>query len=379
MLTVDTFTGPLTRDVVETIMLVESAQENPIQAALIAAGAIAPTASEKFEWFDQSPNGRRTQINNAPDDYDETDTVLTVDDGSLFYPNALVYCEATGEVLLVDSISTNDVTVQRGIGQTTAAAESVADDAYLTIIGHGAGEGAGLGTVRAFNPSPHSNYVQTFRTPISMSGRMQRVQTLTEDEKARLRRAAFRETMSDIEQAIIRGTMSDGETDVNGDRVTTTGGLLEFIATNIYNVAGNITWDNTVAWAEDVFAIGSPEKLCFTGPTLLTYFGQVASDYMSMGNLEEAIGLRVRRIETPHGVLTLVPHRGMKGDLANAGIVVDPEHARLRHTNGGRTVLRSGVQNPDVDGSTDEWFTELGLETGTEAAHAVIKNVTGSA
>jgi hypothetical protein len=374
----------LDRDVTQEVLLRTGADELPIYAYLTANGQTRPTMTETFEWPASTLAGRRTQVDNVADDYDETDTTIVVDDGTAVYKNALVLCEATGEIMLVTAVAGDSLTVVRGVGAVIAAdAASVADDAYLTCVGHAAGEGASRYAAVQSVPGLAKNIVQTMRKTVELSGRLMRTGLKTEDERARQRKVKLEELARDIEHMILFGAYDAGETDADGRRVSTSGGFLQAITTTVDNVGGAMSWDRFRTFAQAAFAKGSREKLLAAGPTVHAAVHTIAATKYQIQTVN-VFGLRLQRIQTEWGDFLLYPHRGLVGAYAGYGIAIDPSQAEIRtlgstETGTGLPHLRADIHEKDQDGAADEWFCELGLQWGAEDYHAVVKGVTGAA
>lgn len=383
VLYVNDFSGALDRDVTQEIILNLAANDMPIYAGLAGAGQQRETQNEKFEWYTSDLTDRRTQVNNAPDDYDDTTTAVVVDSVAGFYPNCMVLAEATGEVMYCTAVNTGTktLTVVRGIGSVVAAAVgSVANDAYLRNIGPALGESSSLPEARHVGGGNVSNWVQTFRKAVQLSGRLDASATLTEQERPRQRRATFEELRRDIEHALIFGA-ADGDTvDADGKKATSTGGLLQAISTNVTNIGGTMSLSELDTFAAAAFAYGSSEKFMYAGSTVMGAVHDLYRGKLQLTVADGAAGLKIAKVLTPYGIFNLVHHRGLTGTYAGHGIVVDPMQAEIRYTGGGRGLphLREDVKKDGVDGTVDEWFAELGLQWGSEKHHAVLKGVTGA-
>lgn len=382
MLMTGDFNGAMDRDITQEIILNLAANDMPVYANLVGGGQENETTVQKFEWYTADLAARRTQINNGPDDYDAATTSIVVDDGTLFEPNCMLLAEATGEVMLVTAVSTNTLTVKRGIGSVVAAAvASVADDAYVRNIGPAREEGSDLPAARHIGGGNVANWVQTFRKPIELSGRLDASATLTEQERPRQRRAVFETLRRDIEHALIFGAADGDTTDANGKLVTSTGGFLQAIATNVDNVGGTMTLDRFNTFAATAFQYGSAEKDLYAGSTLVETIHSLFLGKLNISPSDAAPGLRITRVLTPYGIFNLTHHRGLTGTYAQYGVVVDRAQAEVRFMGAGRGKphLREDVKKTGQDAIVDEWFAELGLQWGSEKHHAVIKGVTGAA
>ena len=379
--TIDLYTGILDRDIAEKIMLTQEAGETPIYSMLLAAGARAPTGNEKFEWQTDKFATRRTAINNGGTAYTGATTALVVDDATVFYANCLVYAEATGEVMLCTAVNTgtNTITVVRGLGGVVAgSASSVADNANLLNVGSAEGEGNASPEARRTARTNASNWVQTFRHAVDLSGRLNRMNEKVEDVRAYERQKMLREHGRDIENMLIHGAASGTASDANGKKVTTSGGFLQAITTHVTNMGGAMTQTGFDAWAEEVFDQGSGRKIVFAGKTALNAVGTLHKGTVQTRPGDSLLGLNVQQILTNYGQMNFVYNRRMGPGNAGTMIAVDIDSVKLRFTNGGDTHLKENIQAPDVDGTKDEWFSEFGLEFGNEADHAVAKGITGA-
>lgn len=374
-------------EVSREVLLNQPADPYPIVAALVARNLVGETASERFTWADDAEYARRTQVNNAGAAYDATTTAIVVDDANMFYPESLVYCEATGEIMYCTAVNagTNTLTVVRGVGETAlnrvaAAAGSVADDAWLINIGHAGGEGANAPAARMSGPTERYNFVQSFRKRVEITGRASRIKTLTEDEKNRQILKMQAEHLSDIEHSILFGVGEDSVNNAGGRRASASGGLERAITTYVDAVGGTMTmarWDTAAA---TLFARGSRHKLFVVGYTLASTINTLYKNSLRTENGSTAVGLQITTVTTPYGILHMVPSQRLVGPKARDGFAIDLEaNVMLKYTGEGRTRLRDVVLADGADASAVEWFTEMGFQWGLQANHARITGVTGPA
>lgn len=368
--------------------------EAPILALLLAQGRTLRVGNETFNWNSADLPTRTTTINNGGTAYDASTTSIVVTAGTTFRVGDLVLCEATREVIFITAISTNTLTVVRGIGSANggvaAHANSVANTAILRRIGPAMGEASGVAADADFGSTTHTQNIQTFKTTVSVSGRAAVLDAQVEDPLAFNRAQAHEVFLRDIEHAIMfGGRQSSGVTDAAGKKVTTMHGLYPAITTNVFSVGGTMTkayLEGTVC--AQVFGKGSSVKTLVAGTTLLQ---TIADLYRSTGWRPEEVevaGIRLTRVRTMHGELLLVPSRALSGAFAGDGLILDmdPEF-RLRFTDGtldgkprhGLPNLMSVTQTSGTDAQTEQWFAELGLQWGSQSKHARISGVTGAA
>lgn len=374
------FEDVLDIDVTQAIVLAQAADEVPFVSAMTALGNVRPAGTTRVEWYTDSLPERRTQINNGGAAYTGATNVLVVDDESLFQPDDLVLCEATGEVMLVALVNAgaSSITVVRGIGDVIAgSAASVADNAYLKNIGTTSGEGADSPEAINFAHTQNFNFCQRNRKAVELTGTAERQATKTEDERGVQRRNKFAQFIRDRENLFIFGARSADQIDGTGKRQHTMGGIYQAIQTHVDNVGGVMDSDRFYQFAEQAFAEGSSEKWLFAGSTVM---GVLASIYGSFIEVESIDGLNLRfnRIPTPYGVFNLALHRGMKGSYAQEAIAVDPMQTFIRPL--GQDMLPhlvEDVQQNGADAVKDEWRSEETLEYGSESSHALLTGVTG--
>jgi hypothetical protein len=107
-------------------------------------------------------DGLRTHKGQAAEAMDNSETVFSVDDGTRYHPDDIIMVNE--ELMSVTSISTNDLTVVRGYGDSTAAAHL--DNAAILILGNHTEEGLDAETSAATTRTNVTNYTQIIRPPI---------------------------------------------------------------------------------------------------------------------------------------------------------------------------------------------------------------------
>jgi hypothetical protein len=376
--------GQVSPDRTDEVILVQSPHLSPIYALLIAAGTLAMTPTQEFQWYTDAHAPRRTQIDNGGTAYTNATTDLVVDatTANRFYPGCLILAEATGEVMYCRAINTgtHTITVVRGVGSVIAAsAPSVANDVFLANIGSAEAEGAPAAADRYVAKTRVSNYVQTFEQSIELSWRVNDTTMDTQAERLIQRAKKLQEAQQDIEQSMIYGAADFDTTDATGRRVTSTAGLRQAITTNVTNQGGTLSMTQFDQFCiERAFALGSgTTKVMACGATVLRTIHTLYKGLYRVVNGERAVGLRMTEVITPKGVLMVVPHDGI---ATGSALIVDPAQARLRyHGADGRLRLEENVHNNGDKAVKDRWIATLGLEYGTEQAHAWLNGVTGPA
>jgi hypothetical protein len=215
----------LARDIADIVGLI-SPHETPLLDAIGAPRA--PARSIRHEWLEDSLSPLSTRINDAGG-YDDEDTVLTVDDGTVFRDGDLVRPVGSDEVMQVTESDATTVTVVRGYGDTTAAA--LVDNQELVVIGHAALEGEDAAAAIARVRTLQVNYSQIFTETVSVSGSMDAASLNgVEREFDYQVIARTRELMRQLEQSVIAGVQHAATPGGSASVRRTMGGLLGMIS-----------------------------------------------------------------------------------------------------------------------------------------------------
>jgi hypothetical protein len=123
------------------------------------------TGDPKFESLQDELEARFDAINNGAG-YASGITSIVVDNGAYFAEHDLVLVTRTGEMMRVTAVSSNTLTVVRGVGSTAAA---IVDNDELLLAGSAQPEGDTSKPARSSNPTKITGYTQIFRRPWSLT------------------------------------------------------------------------------------------------------------------------------------------------------------------------------------------------------------------
>lgn len=401
MLTRASFTGELTPSVVQAVIMSQAANLVPILAMIagtaalndpsagIAAPISQPIPNAEHKWYTTGLGSRRIQINNGGTAYNASTTVLVVDSTAIFQPNQVVLAEASGEKMMIMSVdSGTQITVKRAYGSTAAAIGSVANDAWLRVLGIAAGEGGDWVDSRSTAKVEVKNFCQIFQEAVEITGTMLRSGTLTEPEQAFQRMMAFRRFVENMERSLLFGEKTHDKTDASGKIARTMGGLYEFINTNVANIGGAMTLAAFENGLRPAFDSAPGVKTVYAGSTFMGAIRDLYKDQVRYAAPVQRVGFRVLEIQTMFGVAQLVYHAGLSGPYAGHAVVVDHSQTSLKHLEGTTgtvgehpTFGRVQLWRPnrgDGDRTKELFFAEVTGEYGDETAHARFTGVTGA-
>jgi Family of unknown function (DUF5309) len=335
----------------------------------------AATHNPQFKAMEDELDPRFDAVNNGAG-YASGATSIVVDNGPYFEVQSLVYVPRTGETMRVTAVSTNTLTVVRGVGSTAAA---LVDNDELVIANTAQPEGDASRAARTRNPATVTNYTQIFRKPWDETNTALYSDYEGGDDWEFQAKKAGIEHKKDIEYAFMVGHPSEDTSGGNARR--TTGGFNHFVTTNITDAAGALTETEFFAALRPAFRYGSKEKWAVGSALALDVLNAFPRGKLQTADGQTSYGLRVMQYISPLGTINFTTHWLLEGAILGGQVwIVDTDALRYRYLANKRgsrdSHINTNIQNNDVDGRKDEWLTECGLEFGQEKRHAKIIGIT---
>lgn len=336
----------------------------------------------KFTWHNDKLETRVDLINNGAG-YANNATSIVVDTGSLFSVDDLVKVSRTNEVMLVTAVSTNTLTVVRGIGTTAAA---LVDNDPLYIIGTAAEEGSRSQVARSESPAVVTNYTQIFKQSVEASGTwMSSSNNSSPHDFPWQQRKQMIEHLKDIEAAFLFGGAAE-TTGANGKKQRSTGGLLAFMTANNQAAGGTWTLPTVNTFIRTITRYGSRSKTFFVSALIASVLDTFSQGKLQSRSGDDTFGVKILTFQTNLGELKIVPHRMLDdAGYSGTGIAVDFASQSLAYRyldgdgpGGARdTHVLTNRQESDRDGQKDEIITECGLRVALPETGGVVTGVTG--
>lgn len=374
------------KDFRESILFFRPAGTAPIFGLTSKAGKKTVTDPE-FSWWAEGQNIKRFQVNGA---LASGDTLVTVDSSD---PGAstmgAAYGTAThlkpGDILLVEPSADNatynqehirvesvlsdaQFTVSRGVGGTSAG--TIANDAWLLLIGSAYAEGTSAPQAVSRNPTKFYNYTQIFKDAYELSGTADHTKARTGDAWSNDKKRKQFDHAASIEHSIIFGVRSE-TTGSNGKPLRTFGGLRYFIPSSRTTVFGSaVTPDSFMDAVAPVFDFdmgGGDTRMFFGGNQALIELGKVfrnaTNSRMELGNVVKVYGMDFREFILPKGRLLLYSHPLMSQHplYKKAGFVLDFSALKYTALQGRDTKNFDDVQAKDEDVRRGYIMTECSL------------------
>jgi hypothetical protein len=380
------------RDVADKIMFLEP-NVSKLITTLTALKKKKSCFSTKYSWFEDDYADRWAQVDASARTTSETTISVVTGQGTRFVPGDLLAIpRASGtvtppEIVLVTAVSTDTLTVVRGIGGTTTG--TIAAASALTFAGTSYAEGALFPQVKSTVPVELCNFTQIFRKPLSITNTARAQKAYGMDDLKLLQFKKAREHKIDINRAFLFGAPSQYANTAPSTSQTMTGGIYNRITTNVYDAGGALTRNTMERFAQMAFRYGDKdEKVLLASPTVVSAITQMALSQMQIAKPGKTdFGVNVVRYITGHGTWLVMQDKMLengvsgKNGFGSDAFSLDLDEFQIRYLSG-NGVNRDTKYLEDViqDGSdrrADEYLTECGLEIHNEKYHARLYNVTG--
>lgn len=337
---------------------------NPLQIPVLSlVGFGQPVYNTTHGWVEDKMSAMTDQLNGP---ITNSATTVAVDNGSLFRPDQVI--RIGEELLLVTAVSSNNLTVTRGYGGTTAA--SALDNALVEIMFNLQDEGADARDSKYKARVNKSNVTQIFDDTIKISGTSQAIAQYGIDDLYMYEQMKVQDRLAfELENAIVNGIKFE-----SGDR-RMMGGIRQFIQTNVTDASSAaLTWDMINNEMLKIYKAGgmkdATRHVLMVSPFQNTAITKLDKDLVRTTNDAGSTGRNITSIVTNYGTLEIMPNINFKADEV---MILDANRIEVKPLNGrsfAHTYL--GVTGDNVKGQIVGEYT---LQFYQEEAHARIRNL----
>ena len=321
---------------------------------------------------------------------------------------------------IISAVDSGDVKF-KAISTESGSDYSMLDGDECIVIGNAHGEGSSAPEAWADELDVVYNSCQIFKTPLQVTGTLEAAVLRGESsELARLRRMKAQEHKMQKEKAFLFGqrvggtglgeasydagnrsaniddTFADGgRSDSDGNLIRTTYGIISALekygeatsthdAQNVFTVDSSYGYSNFVDDMEKVFQY-IPEagvKRAFVGAGALGYWSKMAGSSGIAGNSgwtvqlgdmkRDSLGFNYRVLETPHGMLQLIPTPALRGPYNKYMAVVSDEN--LFHAVYRPSMYQTNIKTDNAfDGVKDQYMSDEGVGIQLIESHHLFK------
>lgn len=342
-----------------------------------------------FSHFEDEPMPYWDAVNNGGG-YTDGATAIIVDNGTYFGANYLILIPRSGEVMRCTSVSTDTLTVERGVQSTSSA--TILDNDDLRMIGTAYAGGASKGTLKSTKKTEVTGYCQIFRTPYGVTGTEQATEMYWGDDLKQERAERGVDHAIDIESGFLFGKAS---LDTSGATpIWYTGGVIKAITTNTLAVNGFLDLDTMDTFIRTGFRYSSMKgknlKWFFCSRLVASAINAFARDAIRTVPADTVFGISMQQYHNIHGNIVVIPHSLLEDNPITAGlnsevyggygILVDPASPRKRFLKGKDThLIRRGhmIRTTGEDVWEEEYYSQLGLQMRKEEFNALMTGVNG--
>ena len=321
----------------------------------------------------------------------DTALTITTNEGSYAKVGDIGKFVATGEAFRITTTGASAWTVVRGIGATGAASAASGTAAGGIIIVSGSNEqGATMPTSLVTEKTTNYNYCGVIRNSFEYTETAQWTGWYSGNPVAYQRKKIAVEHKREIENTLFFGPRSytAGTTHPRA----TSGGLDEFVTTNITDAAGTFDKGELQDFLRAGMEYGSKRKVLFAAPIVAQVCSEFLQDnWVHATPSDNVFGVKVDFVIS--GVTgTKIPvfvkndwkryGEGTGKSIGSRAYLVDLEAVSLRKAGAGRRGPRwcayhESIQANDKDSFAGEFLSEFTFVVKTEKSHSILTGVTG--
>ncbi|MFI0608638.1 MAG: DUF5309 family protein [Anaerolineae bacterium] len=379
--TVNTASESATRvPIVHELQLLEKSAARFLRLLTKLRGSVREVNSPTFKIQERRPRGQSTRVNMVGG-YVAIDTVITVDDASIFSKGDTVLFTRAQEMARVVDINytANTIELSRGMGSTPAVLN---DDDYLLRIARVEDEGYNVGASWVTSTTHVTQYAGTISTPVRWSNYMVKEWSYLSKSQRKSRKKADEDAMAiehlrEIDRALLYSRKAAIAS--TGGTLYSSAGLIPSITTNVYDHAGGTAITETqynTNCIEPAWAYGpSTKKYQLSSSKALSELGRFQRDnvYYEPG-VEQTMGFEVSKYRTIRGEISIVhcPHLDVPY-YDESLVIADFNFLRLALFED--TKYNESIQNPESKTILNEWSTICGLDLEYEECHVFARDL----
>lgn len=343
--------------------------------ALMSGIKAKPIQGPKVTWRDKAYNNRELKIAGAGLGASTAGAVetLVVDGNAALAPAGMMLrCMRTGEVLRVttDPVSPTQLSVYRGWGQVTSTATpALPTGEYVVAYANASGQFTLPPSGSAQTPFEQHNFTQIVRTPYGVSKTAEGTSFKDGNALTNEAQQAAYDHAAELELLMLMGKRFD-TLGTNTKALTTMGGILEFVKTNVHDFGGAATRDDILDWGKEVAKFGNTDPWCIGTSDAVQAINRELEGYanyiMKIG--EDAYGYNITKLIMPNNVTWNVlthPMWNAMESMKNALLVLSVPDLGRHPVEGSDTQTRPCTPE-GMNATMEELYTEMTISVRRE-------------
>jgi hypothetical protein len=332
----------------------------------------------EFKFLEKDPLPR-TMVVSGNQIAGDTSIELLTGHGDRAAANYVLMNTRTGEHILVSSVSTDTLTVVRGIGSSAAA---MVDGDILYFTRAVFSEGSDSGALKSTKEVSEFNYTEQIRTAYGWTGRQKNAKLYGGSDVALERKFQGIEHKKSIEHMFYFGRRHT-RTESNGQLRTFAGGLDYFIESNRWDLDGNPLTErafkdflaDSLRDGKGGYQNGSGVKYLFASAAWVSAINDFVEDMIEYRPMDDVIGFAAKQYKSPFGQVMIFHSALLDQIRPDMAFLVDLNHFRYVYFSGRDSKIIKDIQDPGVDGEEEEWLSDISCEVTWESSHAVLQGL----
>ncbi len=371
-------------DVADFLLNIESGLKNDDSSLFVLTASMdkkVEAHAPQFDQFEDTYNLRTFAVAAAGAAKNATTVPLAAGQGGWCAAGTQLYNPATGERLLVTSVSTDDLTVVRNVGGAITGTDGSAEGQGIALVsadvllyaGDARTEGGAAPAMISTATQKSYNYTQVFSHLASVTKTLQNTKLYAEpsgDLDYQTKKKMIEHKMA-INRAFWFGSRST-RTDADGFTKRTTGGVIQHVKGNIFDISGAAYGGGTLThkvldeWIEKLFMnTGSGVRHVFHGMKFGHALDNILKNYTQVDGKSESFGTIMKEYKSSSGVLRFVCEKKIfdaDTNLAGTAIALDMDFLKYVHLANCDTLLYKDVATrKEFRGTQNLVETECGL------------------
>lgn len=364
----------------------------PLVTLMTKMGKLKPIDQVFHEWYEDADLDVWGVVSNNT--YNSSVTSIVVVDGTLFNAQELWHVPQSGEIFYVTAVSTNTLTIVRGVAGSTAA--SIPANENLRRVGSAIEEGGQYRQPRSTSKVQKTTYIQEFSEAVELSDTAKNVRTYAtadKGEKSYEHQQALRRLKRDMNSALLFGRPSQNMTGgINSQPLRTTMGVIPIISTNVMDIAttgtGILTYKSFLEFLAMPGRYGDKEKKVLLAPSLLMQaVGHWQHNRVQVTPPSATLGVTTQTIVLPTGGTAMLifdralenPRTAYTG-YANTALLLDFDEFEGFYLKGKEGSFEPRLyENITPNGyhkQVDEYHAKIMYKIRQEKYHALLKGFT---
>lgn len=346
----------------------------PLSVLLDKTGRVKEFGQAAYKHLEGDTHYLQVEVNGSQTSGDTT-VELTTGHGARVSVGDILYNVNTEESLRVTAISTDDLTVTRGFGSSTA--QAIDDNQQLLVLSQADTDGNTPPASKTIEPAIKTNYLQISKQTVELTGRACKQDNFgIADELAYQLKGASEALMIKRERTMLFGAL-------NSSSPHATGGVDYWVTSNVTNAGGALDESTWNTFLKSFFRRnrGASNLIFYASENAMEAIHGFGRDLLRYDPKDKTLGIAVTNYQSPFGNIKIAEHGQLSSlvsdELAKKSYAFNLDLIKKAQWKGRGMHLMKDIETPGTDGKKHSFLVDWGLWLAKEKSHAILKGVTG--